>query len=67
VVGLARRAKKIKELIDDPQAKLHAVECDVTNEDNVITAFAWIKENLGSIDVLVNNAGIAKSSTLASK
>lgn len=64
VVGLARRVEKIKELTDDPEAKLHAIECDVTNEENVVTAFAWIKENLGSIYILVNNAGITKESTL---
>ncbi|XP_001605447.2 farnesol dehydrogenase isoform X2 [Nasonia vitripennis] len=66
VVGLARRVEKVKELIDDrPEAKLHAVECDVTNEENVVTAFAWIKENLGSVDVLVNNAGVTKETTLS--
>ncbi|XP_014216047.1 farnesol dehydrogenase [Copidosoma floridanum] len=65
VVGLARRVEKIKELTDDHEAKLHGIECDVTNEENVITAFAWIKENLGSIDVLVNNAGITKESSLS--
>lgn len=67
VVGLARRVEKIKELADDPETKLHAVECDITNELNVITAFAWIKENFGSIDVLVNNAGFTKESTLSGK
>ncbi|OXU28029.1 hypothetical protein TSAR_002170 [Trichomalopsis sarcophagae] len=67
VVGLARRVEKVKELIDDrPEAnKLHAVECDVTNEENVVTAFAWIKENLGSVDVLVNNAGVSRETTLS--
>ncbi|XP_058804545.1 farnesol dehydrogenase-like [Phymastichus coffea] len=65
VVGLARRVEKMKELVDDPEAKLHAVECDITNEVNVITAFAWIRENFGSIDVLVNNAGFTKESTLS--
>ncbi|KAL7292010.1 hypothetical protein TKK_0014294 [Trichogramma kaykai] len=65
VVGLARRVERIKELSDDPEAKLHAVECDVTNEKNVVTAFAWVKENIGSIDVLVNNAGVTKETTLS--
>lgn len=68
VAGLARRVENVKEIADslkDSSGKLHPVECDVTKEENVITAFAWVKDNLGTISVLVNSAGITKESSLA--
>ncbi|XP_020283251.1 farnesol dehydrogenase-like [Pseudomyrmex gracilis] len=67
VAGFARRVERIKEIADsleDSSGKLHAVECDVTKEDSVIAAFAWVKDTLGSVSVLVNSAGITKESSL---
>lgn len=34
-------------------------KCDVSDEDQVVKMFSEIKETLGGLDVLVNNAGIA--------
>lgn len=70
VSGFARRVEKIKEIADtleNSSGKLHPVECDVTEEESVIAAFAWVKENLGPIGVLVNSAGITKESSLIGK
>ncbi|XP_025991933.1 farnesol dehydrogenase isoform X2 [Solenopsis invicta] len=67
VAGFARRVEKIKEIADslkDSSGKLYPVECDVSKEDSVVAAFAWVKDNLGSISVLVNSAGITKESSL---
>ncbi|XP_076175318.1 farnesol dehydrogenase-like [Ptiloglossa arizonensis] len=67
VAGLARRVDKIKELaesLEDCSGKLYAVECDVSKEESVTSAFAWVQENLGSVNVLVNNAGMTKESSL---
>ncbi|XP_053976966.1 farnesol dehydrogenase-like [Hylaeus anthracinus] len=67
VAGLARRPEKIKELaesLEDWPGKLYAVECDVSKEESVTSAFAWVQENLGSVNVLVNNAGMTKESSL---
>ncbi|XP_003426019.1 farnesol dehydrogenase isoform X1 [Nasonia vitripennis] len=59
VVGLARRKAKMDEGMKNVQekGKFHAVECDVTKEDNVIKVFDYIKNKFGSVHVLVNNAG----------
>ena len=42
-----------------------AVKADVSSVEDVRRLFATVEENLGKIDVLVNNAGILKTSPLA--
>ena len=37
-----------------------AVQCDVSDFDQVAAAVAQVKEALGSVDILVNNAGITR-------
>ena len=36
-----------------------AVKCDITNWESVAGATALIKENFGSVEILINNAGVA--------
>lgn len=70
VAGLARRVEKIEELaasLQDASGKLHPIECDVSQEDSVVAAFTWIRENLGTVNILINNAGITKESSLTGK
>jgi NADP+-dependent farnesol dehydrogenase len=38
--------------------KLYAVKCDVTKDSDIETAFKWVKDNLGGVDIMVNNAGV---------
>jgi len=67
VVGLARRKEKVEELakkLGNKSGKLYAVKADISNEQDVIQAFKWIKENLGPVHILVNNAGIGRATTL---
>ncbi|KAJ9576087.1 hypothetical protein L9F63_007052, partial [Diploptera punctata] len=44
---------------------LYPLKADVSKEEEVKTAFQWVKEKLGGVDVLVNNAGVASASTLS--
>lgn len=70
MAGFARRVEKVKEIADsleDSSGKLHPVECDVIKEESVTVAFAWVKDNLGPVSVLVNSAGITKESSLIGK
>lgn len=60
VCGLSKRKDKVETLrvsLFGSKGQLNAVECDVTNEQSVKTAFSWIEKTLGGIDLLVNNAG----------
>jgi len=71
VVGLARRIERVEELkskiSNGSTGILHAVKCDVTSEEDIRQAFEWTIDNLGGIDVLVNNAGIARNFNLIDK
>lgn len=54
-----------------PQAQFVSVVCDVTSDESVSAALAFIKERFGKLDVLVNNAGYGiyggfEATTLAS-
>ncbi|KAL5275437.1 DHRS11.2 family protein [Megaselia abdita] len=68
VCGLARRETKLQELgsslSEEQQKKYFPMKCDVTNEDSIKKAFEWIEQNLGGIDVLINNAGVIKYTDL---
>lgn len=47
-----------------PSSEYFAVKCDVTNDDDVETAFAAVEEHFGPVEVLVSNAGITKDTLL---
>ncbi|KAL9700627.1 hypothetical protein quinque_004068 [Culex quinquefasciatus] len=69
VVGLARRVERVESLRDDlkdeaTRKRLHAVKCDVSKEEDILKAFSWVEEKFGGVDVLVNNAGIARKTSL---
>lgn len=71
---IAEKASKIaildwnEQAINDAAVKLGAlgdavvmpIQCDISNAESVEKAFSLIEETLGGVDVLVNNAGIAR-------
>jgi NAD(P)-dependent dehydrogenase (short-subunit alcohol dehydrogenase family) len=38
--------------------KLYAIMYDVTKDSDTETAFKWVKDNLGGVDILINNAAV---------
>jgi NADP+-dependent farnesol dehydrogenase len=62
--GLARRVEKIQDyrskLKAEEQKNLFAIKCDVSNEKETIRTFSVITQRFGGIDILINNAGIAR-------
>ncbi|PSN51373.1 Farnesol dehydrogenase [Blattella germanica] len=67
VVGIARRVERIEALKNElkgAKGKLCPLKADVSKEEEVVAAFQWIKQHVRGVDVLVNNAGIAGTSTL---
>lgn len=42
------------------------MKCDLRNEQEILEMFKMIKQNLGGVDVCVNNAGMANAAPLLS-
>lgn len=62
VALLARRAEKLNETkakIEALGGKAIAVQCDVTDEENVKNAIDTVLKEFGHIDILLNDAGVA--------
>lgn len=67
VVGLARRVDRIEELakkLEGKSGKLYAVRCDISREEDILKAFKWVKDNVGPVHILINNAGVIKPTNL---
>ncbi|XP_070573644.1 dehydrogenase/reductase SDR family member 11-like [Ptychodera flava] len=69
VYGCARDVDKIKSYSEQLKSKsakgsLHAVKCDLRNEEEILSMFEEIKNNHGGVDVCINNAGINFDTTL---
>ena len=62
VTLIARSADKLEQLAAETQCDF--VVCDVRRSDEVEAAFKKIKAQRGSIDVLINNAGVIVNSDL---
>jgi NAD(P)-dependent dehydrogenase (short-subunit alcohol dehydrogenase family) len=62
VAGLARSADRLREAMAEvggaTGARALAVPCDVTDRTSVEAAVAHVTEELGNVDLLVNNAGL---------
>lgn len=63
VVAIARRFNKLEELktrVEEQKlpGKIYPMRCDVSKEEEILNVFKWIKEELGEVNVLVNNAAI---------
>ncbi|ALC49343.1 CG8757 [Drosophila busckii] len=69
VVGLARRQERIEALREtlpaNQRSRLHALKCDIQEEQQVLQAFEWTQRQLGGVQLLVSNAGIIASTELS--
>lgn len=62
VALLARRKDKLDAVVKEIEASGHkaiAVQCDVSDEENVKQAVSEVLAHFGKIDILLNNAGVA--------
>jgi NADP+-dependent farnesol dehydrogenase len=56
--------EELSKSLQSATGKLYAVKCDVSKDSDIETAFKWIKDNLGGVDILVNNAATAPKNHL---
>ncbi|XP_018572842.1 farnesol dehydrogenase [Anoplophora glabripennis] len=67
VVGLARRLDRMEALakkLSGKKGKLYPLKTDISKEEDILNAFKWVKENLGPVHILINNAGIVGQTNL---
>lgn len=61
-VGFDVRTDAIDKLkAETGSSKIHSVVCDVTKDDSTEAAFKWVEDQLGGVDIIINNAGLLKS------
>src|ERR1017187_1731117 len=63
VVVAARNADNLIETareITEAGGEAHIVHLDITDSEQIVAAFANVKEKYGRLDILVNNAGITR-------
>jgi 3-oxoacyl-[acyl-carrier protein] reductase len=60
VVLAARSVEKLAEVAKEIGTESYVLEMDLTNRDSITNGIARAAKDFGRIDVLVNNAGIAK-------
>jgi len=71
VIGCARNVQKIREIAQEDivqiaPGQLHAIKCDLNNEEEILSMFEEIRQNFEKIDVCINNAGFSTDSPLLS-
>jgi NAD(P)-dependent dehydrogenase (short-subunit alcohol dehydrogenase family) len=59
--------QELSKSLESATGKLYAVKCDISNDSEVLAAFKWVKDNLGGVDILINNAAIFSDPSLTSK
>ncbi|XP_069683466.1 dehydrogenase/reductase SDR family member 11-like isoform X2 [Periplaneta americana] len=67
VVGMARRVEKVQDLasiLKSEPGKLYPIKCDITKDQELKDTFSWVKDTLGGVDLLINNAGTNKPHSL---
>lgn len=67
VVGIARRAERLSALsakLANEPGEFHGIRADVTIEKDLLNVFDFIRKRFGVMHAVINNAGIARNSTL---
>ena len=55
---LEKEAKELIKILDPEMKKITFHKIDLSNEDNIISMFEFIKNKWSKLDILINNAGI---------
>ncbi|CAH1992383.1 unnamed protein product [Acanthoscelides obtectus] len=61
VVGLARNRQPLDDLaknLSTKKGRFYPLGADISKEQDILDAFVWIRDNLGPVHILVNNAAV---------
>lgn len=68
IVLIGRNSEKLNEVAQDCSLngamRVFSLACDLTKDEQIIQTSEWISTHLGSVDLLVNNAGLGYFSKL---
>ena len=53
-----RRESRLQEVVDSSPQEIFFRTSDVGNREDVAALFSWVRKELGTVDILVNSAGI---------
>jgi len=67
MLAMLSLSQELSKSLQSETGKLHAIKCDVTKNSDIETAFKWVKDNLGGVDILINNAAVLLISPLTGK
>lgn len=71
VIAVARRLENLKELAASIKrefnVEVYPMKCDVQQEEEILKVFKWAEEELGGVDVLINNAGVVVNKPIIGK
>jgi NAD(P)-dependent dehydrogenase (short-subunit alcohol dehydrogenase family) len=59
--------QELSRSLESETGKLYPVKCDISNESEVLAAFKWVKDNLGGVDILINNAAVSTDTSVTGK
>ncbi|KAJ8929474.1 hypothetical protein NQ314_017854 [Rhamnusium bicolor] len=68
VAAFARRKVLLEVLaknLSGKKGQLFPVKVDLTKEEDILNGFKWVKETLGPVHILINNAGITGNTTIS--
>jgi NAD(P)-dependent dehydrogenase (short-subunit alcohol dehydrogenase family) len=60
-------SQELSKSLQSETGKLYAIKCDVSKNSDIEMAFKWVKDNLGGVDILVNNAVVGLPTSLIGK
>jgi len=56
--------ESVKQEIESKDGKAFIYSCDLTSRDAITSLLASIKNEVGDVEILINNAGVAESAKL---
>lgn len=72
VVGLDIQKERLEKTANENNknknfGKLYPIRCDLSQYDDIQKAFKFVDDNMGGVDIMVNNAGICNYSRIIGK
>ncbi|KAJ4445485.1 hypothetical protein ANN_07293 [Periplaneta americana] len=58
------KLQDLASILKSEPGKLYPIKCDITKDQELKDTFSWVKDTLGGVDLLINNAGTNRPHSL---